>query len=218
MHVPQAEKPPELTIPEELLLLSLDDERGKLVSGDSTVLRFTLAGAVLDELVVRGLVKIEDEEVVAWPREPAGDPVLDPAIMRLARKDKVKKLSYWIPYLSKDYRKIKDFLLDKLVSLGALKREEHHFLWAFTFNRYPTDDSRIENRVRRRVRASLFSDGPIAERDGVLLSLIHAGKLEVEVFGPDGAHEARERIASLKKRYGIGSAVARAILEFEFSL
>ncbi|MCB1121653.1 MAG: GPP34 family phosphoprotein [Verrucomicrobiae bacterium] len=218
MHNPESADFPELSIPEELLLLSLDDEEGKLVSSDSTVLRFTLSGGILDELVIRGLVKIEDRKVVDWPREPIGDPILDPAIERLVHKDKVKKLSYWIQHLSKDYRHIKDILLNKLVKLGALKKEEHHFLWAFAFNRYPTNDVRIENRIRRRVRASLFSDEPVDPRDAVLLSLIHAGKLEVDVFGDLEAPEARARIISLKKRYGIGSAVSHAILDFEFSL
>jgi golgi phosphoprotein 3 len=207
-----------LSIPEELLLLSLDDEQGKLVSSDSTVLRFVLAGAVLDELALRELLWIRNGEVCIWPNKPLGDPILDLAIERFAKKNNVAELSYWIQQLSKDYRKVRDILLEKLVTLGALKKEEHHFLWVFPYNRYPVDNSRIEDRVRLRIRHSLFSDDPISNRDAVILSLIHAGKLEGEVFGKEETDEARERISHLKKNFGIGSAVTNAILDFEFSM
>lgn len=207
-----------LSIPEELLLLSLDDEKGRLVSSDSTILRFVLAGAILDELVQRKLVEIQGGKVVAWTGEPIGDPILDPAIERLTRKNKVKKLSYWIQQLAKDYRNVRTILLEKMVALGALREESHYFLWVFPYDRYPADDTRIEDRIRNRIRDSLFSRDRISSRDAVILSLIYASRLEADVFGQEYAREARERIAALRKQYGIGSAVMDAILSFDMSL
>ncbi len=207
-----------LSIPEELLLLSMDDEKGRLVSSDSIILRFVLAGALLDELVLRKEIEIQDGKVVAWTGEPIGNPILDPAIERLARKNKVKKLSYWIQQLAKDYRTMRTILLEKLVVLGALRKEAHYFLWIFPYDRYPTDNARIEDRIRSRIRASLFGPDPISTRDAVILSLIYASRLEADVFGQEYAREARERIAALRKQYGIGSAVTNAILSFDMSL
>jgi hypothetical protein len=63
------------------------------------------------------------------------------AIARFAKKNAVKKLGYWIGRLSKDSRKIKQILIEKLISLGALRKEERQFLWTFKYNRYPTDDA-----------------------------------------------------------------------------
>ncbi len=207
-----------LSIPEELLLLSMDDEKGRLVSSDSIILRFVLAGAILDDLVLRKEIEIQDGKVVAWTGEPVGDPILDPAIERLTRKNKVKKLSYWIQQLAKDYRDMRTILLKKMVALGALREELHYFLWVFPYDRYPTDNTRIEDRIRDRIRDSLFGRDPISARDAVILSLIYASRLEAEVFGQESAREARERIATLRKQYGIGSAVTNAILSFDMSL
>jgi Golgi phosphoprotein 3 len=210
--------PTDLSITEELLLLSLDDEKGKLVSFDSTVLSFTLAGAVLFELMLLGKIEIKEENIVAWPTEPMEDHVLDLAIVRFAKSNKVKKLSYWVGQLAKDYNKIKNILLEKLVTMGALKKEEHTFLWAFNYNRYPTDNARIEDLVRIRVRESLFSDEEIDTRDFVLLCLIGASKLEAEVFGKDDAKEARRLINYLKGNDAIGTAITKAIIDFEAAL
>ena len=207
-----------LSISEELLLLSLDDDQGKLVTSDSTVLRFTLAGAVLYEFLLLQVLEIREGTVVSWPTERVGDPILDMAIKRFKHINKVKKLSFWLPYLAKDFFRVRAILLDKLVGLGALKKEEHEFLWVFHYHRYPTDDGRIEDAIRRRLRESLYGQGSPSRRDAVLLSLVSAGKLEIDVFGEADAAEARQRIAALKKQFGLGQAITQAILDFEFSM
>jgi hypothetical protein len=52
-----------------------------------------------------GKLKVEDEKVVVFPTEPLGDPILDMAAVRFAKKKKVKKLTYWVQTLAKDSKK-----------------------------------------------------------------------------------------------------------------
>lgn len=207
-----------LTISEELLLLSMDDEKGKLVSPSMDGLAYTLAGAVLFELMLMGKIEVDDDKVVTWPIHPLGDPTLDMAITRFAKKDKVKKLSYWIGQIGRDSSKIKKILIEKLIALGALRKEERQFLWTFKYNRYPTDDSRIEDRIRLHLFESLFGERTIDTRDYVLLTLIGTARLEKVVFPEDKAEEAKELIADLKKDDAIGSAVSSAIKELEVAM
>ena len=207
-----------LSISEELLLLSMDDEKGKLISPTMDGLAYTLAGAVLFELMLLGKIEIDDDKVIAWPTVESGDPVFDMAIARFTKKNAVKKVSYWIGQLGKDSKKIKKILIDKLVSLGALRVEEREFLWTFKYNRYPTDDARIEDRIRMRVFESLFGDREIETRDYVLLTLIGTAKLEKEVFPKDKVKEAKQLIANLKEDDAIGSAISSAIKELEVAI
>lgn len=207
-----------LSITEEILLLSLDDEKGKLIYCDSNVLRFVLAGGVLFDLLIQKEIEIEKNEVVSWPKDLNGNPVLDLAIERLAKKNHIKKLSYWIRQLARDYGKVKPILLEKLVTLGAVKKEAHTILRAFTYNRYPMDNARIEDRIRLRIRNSLFGDDAIDPRGFIILTLIGAAKLEAEVFGKDLAKEARHRIASLTGDDEIGLAITQTILDLESAL
>jgi golgi phosphoprotein 3 len=207
-----------LSISEELLLLAMDDEKGKLVSPSMGGLAYTQAGAVLFELILMGKIEIEDDKIVTWPVQPMGDPIFDMAIARFAKKNAVKKLGYWIGRLSKDSRKIKQILIEKLISLGALRKEERQFLWTFKYNRYPTDDSRIEDRIRMRVFEGLFGEGTIDSRDYVLLTLIGTAKLEKVVFPEDQAKEAKKLIADLKRDDAIGSAISSAIVRLEAAM
>jgi len=207
-----------LSISEELLLLAMDDEKGKLVSPSIDGLAYTQAGAVLFELILMGKIEIEDDKIVTWPVHPMGDPIFDMAIARFAKKNAVKKLGYWIGLIGRDSAKIKKILIEKLIALGALRKEERQFLWTFKYNRYPTDDSRIEDRIRMRVFEGLFGEGIIDTRDYVLLTLIGTAKLEKVVFPEDKAKEAKELIADLKKDDAIGSAVSSAIVELEAAM
>ena len=207
-----------LSITEEMLLLSLDDEKGKLIYCDSNVLRFVLAGGVLFDLLIQKEIEIEKDEVVSWPKDLTGNPVLDLAIERMAKKNHIKKLNYWIRQLARDYGKVKPILLEKLVALGAVKKEAHTFLRAFSYNRYPTDNARIEDRIRLRIRDSLFGDDAIDPRGFIILTLIGAAKLEAEVFGEDLAKESRHRIASVTAEDEIGLAITSTVLDLESAL
>jgi hypothetical protein len=109
-------------------------------------------------------------------------------------------------------------LLDKLIELGALKKEERTFLWVFNYNRFPEDDGRIEDRVRIRIRESLYGNRDMDTRDYILLTLIGAAKLEAEVFPDEQVEEARERISRLRADDEIGSAITSAIKEFEAAM
>lgn len=207
-----------LSITEELFLLSLDDEKGKLVNCDSNVVRFDLAGAILFELKLRGEIEIKGREVVAWPTQPTGDPILDLAVERFAKKDQIKNLIYWVMLLARDFGKVRILLLERLVEAGALKKEEHTFLWAFKYNRYPLENARIEDRIRMRLRESLFGGGEIDSRDFILLALIGAAKMVAEVFNEEDVDEARRRIDELKGDDPIGPSVTQAVIDFESAL
>ncbi len=129
-----------------------------------------------------GKIEVNDGKVVTLPKSPMGDKIFDMAIARFAKQTQTKNLKYWVNQLAKDTSTIKNVLFETLVALGALKEEDRTFLWVFKYNRYPTDDSRIEDRVRRRVAESLFGDAPMDPRDYVLFLLMGASKLEAEVF------------------------------------
>ncbi|MCZ6674977.1 MAG: GPP34 family phosphoprotein [Verrucomicrobia bacterium] len=94
-----------------------------------------------------------------------------------------------------------------------------HTLWSLPqgldYNRYPTDDSLIEDRIRMRIIDSLFGSREMDTRDYVLLTLIGASKLEKEVFAKDQVKEARKRIEELRVNDAIGSAITKAVKGFE---
>jgi hypothetical protein len=203
-----------LTLPESILLLALDDENGHVVSCSSTALPYAVAGALLFDLCTRNLVEIRQDKVVDWPRSTLGDPVLDLAIARFkdkAKPGKHKKVSYWIQQIAKDQKETRNLIQANLIRLGAIREEERKALWVIPYRRYPTDDSTIENRLRKDLHDAVLGRKEITTDEAVLLSLIGAAKLEKEVFDPSTVKEAKQVIKKIMDGEVIGDAISEIV-------
>jgi len=196
-----------LTIPEKLLLLALDDEKGRVVAAGGTALPFGLAGAVLVELERRGRIEVDKRQVLVVDARPTGDPILDNALLNLSGSRKVRKPGDWLFQHNKLAPSLRERLLERLVQAGILRRETHEFLWVFHFQRYPTEEDRPERVVRETLRAILFDGRTPAPEDAALLCLVHACNLAREVFPDYPAREARSAL----KAFAEGDAVAAAV-------
>ena len=75
-----------------------------------------------------------------------------------------------------------NLIQSSLTQLGAIREEERKALWVIPYRRYPTDDSSIENRLRKELHDAVLGRKEISTDEAVLLRLIGAAKLEKEVF------------------------------------
>lgn len=199
------------TLPESILLLALDDDNGHVVSCSSTALPFAIAGAVLFDLCEKGQVEIRKDKVVDWPRSTVGDPVLDLAVARFkdkAKPGKYKKVSYWIHQIARDQKETRNLIQSGLIRLGSIREEERKALWVIPYRRYPTDDSSVENRLRKELHDAVLGRKEMTTDDAVLLSLIGAAKLEKEVFDPATVKEAKKVIKKIMDGEVIGAAIS----------
>ena len=67
----------QLTMPEEIMLLLLDDRTGRPVGLPPPAADFAIAGAVLMELSLHGRIDTDLEQLVVSNQLPTGDGVLD---------------------------------------------------------------------------------------------------------------------------------------------
>jgi len=67
-----------LTLPEELVLLAYDDEKGHTWNSS---LDTGLGGAVMLDLSLRGRVEVREKDLVVVDPAPTGEPVLDAALL-----------------------------------------------------------------------------------------------------------------------------------------
>lgn len=196
-----------LSIPEELLLLALDDDRGSAVSCAEISLPYALAGAVLFELAAQNFAEIDGKHVRIQPGVHTGDGVLDLAIEVIGVPRKPKTVKSWVQTIASRSVKIKSILFEELVSKGILRKEEHRFLWVIPYDRYPTRNLAPENEIRNRMIDAVEGRIEIEERDYILLSLIKAATLEKEVFPKELFKQAKSRLKLIAKDEKIGCAV-----------
>lgn len=198
----------------DLLLLFLDDETGRIVSGVSEP-DMGLAGAVLVDLTSRGLVDIagDNDEVrkgrlVLRPhREPPSDPVLRRGLDVVGQQMGRKPGSALGP-LAKGLR---DQLADDLVEARILRRSEHKILGLFRTTRLPANNHSHEAALRIELSKVLSGEQQPDERTGPLIALLHATDSVTKVFKVDDKRAVRKRAKQVAEGDWAAAAVRQAV-------
>ncbi|GAA2407569.1 hypothetical protein GCM10010433_02760 [Streptomyces pulveraceus] len=165
---------PELTLPEELLLLALDPRRGKpYCSGRS--LEYGTAGAVLRELELQGRVTGQGGRIrVLNPLAPP-DPLLAQVLGSLSapgtgRPGGDPDTRRWVRQTG---RYVQELCLEHLVHRSVLRRETHRFLGLLPYHRHPAADPALSLAVRDRFAAAETAGFP-DPRSRTLAALVSA--------------------------------------------
>lgn len=205
-----------MLIAEDLLLLLLDDEKGRtsgLISGVDT----GLAGAVLVELALLELVDVADEgesvrkgRLVLRQGTAPEHPVLTTALETVRAKEGTKPKDA----LSSLAKGLKDRLADGLVAAGVLRREQHRTLGLFPTTRLPAQDTRHEASVRERLAAVLDGAEP-DQHSAALLALLHALDAVTTVLDVPDKRAAKKRAKEIAKGQWAPAAVRKAVEEVQ---
>ncbi|MFJ9410276.1 GPP34 family phosphoprotein [Streptomyces sp. NPDC101393] len=189
---------PPLSLPEELLLLSLDRARGRPVC-QTKFLRYGLAGAALADLAVAGRIAVErgDRVVVVNPL-PLADPVLTGALAALpdpAKGSRGVKAHRWVRTAG---RSVQELCLLRLQQRGAVRRETKRALGLFPYDRYPVGAVDLTEPARFHFRAAV--EGGLADgRARTLAGLVAAIDLDTKLLPGSGFRPTRRSLRGLAK-------------------
>lgn len=204
-----------LTMPEEILLLLLDDETGKPVGLPGPAGDLAMAGAILMELALEGRIDTDLDRLLVVQDRPTGDALLDGVLTRLAAQDADRTSRFWIQEIAKSGAALRGEVLGRLVAAGVLRQVEDRFLWVFPERRYPKAEGREDTEeVRRRLRGVLLDDDIPEPRDALLIGLARATGLVPLVLSPEevGPCTARvDQIAGLEELSRSLSAATRDV-------
>ena len=201
-----------LRFAEEIVLLALNDETGKISRNvPEQSLECAIAGALLMELDFLKRIDTSVESITLVNSDPTGDPLLDETVAILG---KVGQATPIVKALAKLMLKADEFesrLLASLVHKGILKEENKSFLWRKGERTYPTIDGREESEVRTRIRMIILTDTLPDPRDVAIISLMEACRLYRTVFLNEELSECRKRIAKVAKMDFIGQGIAKLL-------
>lgn len=186
----------DITLPQAILLLSLNDETGKTEKG---YYQPALAGAALAELFLRGAIEhqADPDMVIALRHSKALGAFLTMCDDEIGRAPKPLPLSDWISQLANQ----KDFiatLADELCHLGALSREETRLFGLFTRTVWPEASPALETSLKQAMAHAMFEDvGPVHEELCITIALAHAVDLLEYNFPADALIEHDQRVAAI---------------------
>lgn len=162
-----------MLLAEDLILLLLDDETGKL---DTTHLDPALGGSILIELAAADLLEVvrqgrwsQAKVRVLTDGRPPTDPLLVESLQLIREKERTAQ-----DLVGRLAKGLKDTLLARLGERGIVRHEEGRVLGIFPTNRWPAIDSSHENDVRRQLEAALLHGVTADQRTAALVSLLHA--------------------------------------------
>lgn len=204
-----------LTFPEEILLLALDDNAGKIKELPRVTVDTALAAAALLELSFLGKLDDGPQTLYVSDTTPVGDPVLDEVLAQLAEVEEDKPILYWLNLLTETLTGLEEKVLEGLVRKNILKIEDRKILWVFRQRRYPVADNREITEVKARLREVTASDAIPDPRDAVLVSLVTACHLWGEVLSEAELEQRRERIERMARFDFMGQALAESIRDIE---
>jgi len=186
----------DLTIPESLLLLALNEETGER---KGTFLPYALAGAALTELLLQGRLAeaghpAKKLEIV--DSTPTGDAFLDSCLERVAEKGSGKDARAYIESLGARANLLHP-LYDRLTDRGILSEQKSKMLFVLTRTTHPEADHAPEQALKDRLAKAIAGDGHVEERDSVIIALaLHTDILKYN-FDKDELRKNKSRIKKI---------------------
>lgn len=207
-----------LSFPEEIMLLLLDDESGKLTRLRDWSLRYALAGAVLMDLALENRIDSDLEKLFLIDKTPIGEKVLDAALTEIVDEKDDRDVRFWLEQLAMRADEIREEVLKGLVAKGILESREELFLWVFKSRSYPVIDGQQEREVKLRIMEVLFSDIIPSPRDVVIVCLAEACGIFSAILSERELEHCRSRIEQVRQLDLIGQAMSKAIWDIDTSV
>ena len=204
----------QLSLPEELILMLLNEENGYFHQVPGWELNCAIVGAAIAELSLMGRIDTDVDSLFLVDKTETGNPVLDSILREITAQPVRRNAQYWIERLAPHAEEIIDSTLDRLVELKVLQYHEGEF-WtlAVTARQAEVFDSSREGTaaqfVKTRISKAIFDNEIPDPRDTIIICLINTCDVFRFIFQLD--EEAEERIKFICNLDVIGRSMAEAV-------
>ena len=205
-----------LTLPEELVLMLLNEENGYFHQVPGWHLNCAVAGAVLAELSLRSRIDTDPEALYLTDATETGDPALDPILKELAEAPNRQTARYWVERLAPRAEAVIDLTLDRLVERKVLQHHDGEF-WTLARTGWQADahgnseEGTASQFIQTRVANVIFDDDIPDPRDIIVLCIVNACDVLRFIFQIDD--DAEERIELVCQMDLIGRSIAEAVAQ-----
>ena len=203
----------DLSLPEQILLLALRDEKGT-IDFHAGIYTVALGGAILAELLIAERIRVGEDGkklVEAVASRPCGDAILDECLTMISTAPRRRSATAWVSRFA-GIRRLKHRIAGELCRKGILRNSEDQVLLIFTRKVYPTIDAEPERRLVERMSEAIFGDGTSLDpRVGLVVTLAQAAKLLPIHFPKKELSRRKARLQQISKGDLVGSAARSAV-------
>ena len=204
-----------LTMPEEIILLLLDDKTGRPIGLPAPAGDYAVASAILMQLSLDGSIDTDPEKLMVTSHKPSGDPVLDEALTIISTSVGMKDSRHWIVEIGRKADHFRGMILDHLVAKGVLKKEEGRFLWVFPDRRYPkaAEGELDVMEVRARLRSVLLNDEIPEPHDSLMIGLARSTGIIPLILSAAEQEKAGKRVDQVADLEELGRTLSSVTRE-----
>lgn len=197
----------ELTLAHRLVLLSLDPATG--ARRQRQAMAFAVCGAVLADLALAGRIGLAEKRVAVLDRDVTPHSLLNDALARIA-EGRPARPHTWCVRLQRVVRV--RAVLDDLVRLGYVRRQQSRLLGLVPVTRYPVLATGVVEGWRAALRNVVaLGVTPTSDADAQLARLLFEVGLRKVAFGPVPRSTAKARVLAIDSLRWPGDGVRTAI-------
>lgn len=199
---------------EELMLLALRDKEGT-VAANEMAFAYTLAGAILSELLLLELIafeKVKKKNLVNVLKSARlGDPIIDECLEQLRTAKKRASLETWVRKLG-GLKKLKHRAAEQLCRRGILRADEKSVLLIFSKKVYPELDPAPERDLVERLREAIFTDSTdVPPATAILIALADKAGVLRNHFEKKDLKARKDRIENIGEGVAAAAAVKQVV-------
>lgn len=204
----------ELTLPQELVLMLLNEETGYFRQVVGWDLNCAIIGAVLGELSLRSRIDTDLDSLQLLDATKTGNPVLDPILEKIAEEPTEHNAEYWIERLVFRAPAIIEQIMNRLVDLKILDYHDGEF-WTLSRTMWHTElydethEATAAEFVKTRVSREIFDNEIPSPRDVIIIALLNTCDVLRFIFQLE--EESEERIKTICRMELIGRSIANAV-------
>ena len=169
-----------LTIFENLFILALDDDEGKIVQSAENALEVALACAVLAELFLQKRIDVVEGRIAVIDPTAVDHPVMDLTLFSIIEAVRARKLRYWINSLT--YKKLLAEIPNHLVDGGVLFRKKKHLRSVVPYRTNSGEEVSAKFVIKQRLREIVLAARQPALDERVMLAVLYHADLLTLVF------------------------------------
>ena len=202
-----------LSLTEELVLVALDDDTGRLIDLLPFSLETAIAAALVMDLTLAGRIDTDPERLFVLSPAPTGHAIIDEVLARIAAEPAPLSSAEWLRRLAIPGLALRDRVLDQLVQRGVLRSVEKRFLWVFRTRVYPPTSGLEEREVKSRVMTLLNNDDIPDSRDAMLVGLLRATGIMERLLSEPEYLRLRARIDQMSGLEEVSRALTQEVAD-----
>lgn len=212
------------TLPEELVLLGLDEQTHRFKIHYRSMKSTFSVGASFLELLLQKRIRLDEKgKVEVVNPKPTGVSFLDRVLMELSESKKRRKLKNWIIHFHNRWKLLNgvhEDILEELARKNALDIQKKKFLLVIPVRRFVVQEQ-AQERVIQKIRAEMLEEGPVDERTATLCILLKECKLIQEYFSNYEQDALQKKLEELKEKHESAEwikAIERAVQEIQVAV